>query len=78
VKKLLALSTCFLAVACTTPPPDQVAQSGDMTCSMGFPTGSAIAVKRCLTPEQVEEQRKAAEQVKSQIRDAPRIPPKRE
>ena len=59
----------ILVTGCSTPQPGDVTVAADVKCEVGFQTGSAIAVKRCLTAEQIEEQRKQAAQVRSAIQD---------
>ena len=74
---IVALLTVFVA-GCSTPQPGEVGAATDVKCEVGFQTGSAIAVKRCLTAEQAEEQRKQAAQIRSAIQDVQKATTTRE
>lgn len=77
--KVIATMLFGLCVAaCSTPQPPSADAASDVRCEVGFSTGSAIAVKRCLSAEQAEEQRRATEQVKGRIQDTAKVAPARD
>ena len=71
---------CAVAVlslsACAVEPPDSTADSGSLVCSREIPVGSNIPVRKCRTREQIEQERRTAEQVREAIRTGPSSSPK--
>ena len=73
-------AVCAVAVlslsACAIEPADSTADSGSLICSREIPVGSNIPIRKCRTREQIEQERRAADQVRDTIRTGQSSSPK--
>jgi len=77
------MSRVFVAAAvlitmsgCALEPAESTADNGSLICSRETPVGSNIPIRKCRTREQIELERRAADQARDAIRSGQSSSPK--